>query len=328
MSFFMNSNPYPLSKSVTETADNDSTRYAERGVIKSALKKLRSWQPFNFVATSTLRGLSNATGLRPEFVIKHVHKVGKVSCGLPNGRRLRLWSRGDDWVSNQIYWRGLSGYEPETVPLFFRLASQASVTLDVGAYVGFFTLLAAHANASGTVYAFEPLPKIHERLQKNIGLNRLSNVECLRAAVGRAEGKAEFFHVDTGLPTSSSLSFEFMQTTRELRSTVVPVITLDRFIKDKGLRRVDLIKIDTESTEPDVLCGMIEAIKRDQPLIVCEVLKERGSERLLEEILGPLGYRYYHLTPDGPVQKDRIAGHAEYLNYLFTTLGPDQVARL
>ena len=324
----MNGNPYPLSKTVAGAADNDSASYAEKGIIKNALKKLRSSQPFNYVATSTLRGLSNATGLRSEFVIKHVHKVGKVSCRLPNGRHLRLWSRGDDWVSNQIYWRGLSGYEPETVPLFFRLASRASTTLDVGAYVGFFSLLAAHANTNGAVYAFEPLSKIHERLQKNISLNRLSNVECLCTAVGQAEGEAEFFHVDAGLPTSSSLSFEFMQTTRELRSTRVPVITLDRFIKDKGLSRVDLVKIDTESTEPEVLCGMIETIKKDQPLIICEVLKGRGSERRLEEVLGPLGYRYYLLTPDGPVQKDRIAGHAEWLNYLFTTLGPDQVARL
>jgi FkbM family methyltransferase len=319
----MNTDPYALPKSVPQTAGNDST-----GFIKGTLKKLRASQPFNYIATSTLRGLSNATGLRSEFVIKHVHKVGKVSCKLPNGRYLKLWSRGDDWVSNQIYWRGLSGYEPETVPLFFRLASRADVTLDVGAYVGFFTLLAAHANKNGTVYAFEPLPKIYRRLQKNIGLNRLSNVECLCAAVGQSEGTAEFFHVETGLPTSSSLSFEFMRTTGHLRSTTVPVITLDRFIKDKGLRRVDLVKIDTESTEPQVLCGMIEAIKRDQPLIVCEVLKERGSEQLLEEILGPLGYRFYHLTPDGPVQKDRIAGHTEWLNYFFTTLGPDQVAKL
>jgi FkbM family methyltransferase len=324
----MESNPYPLSKSVAGSAGDDSTGYSQRGIIKSALKKLRSSQPFNFVATSTLRGLSRATGLRTELFVKHVHKVGRVSCELPNGRRLKLWSRGDDWVSNQIYWRGLDGYEPETVPLFFRLASRAGVTMDVGAYVGFFSLLAAHANPNGKVYAFEPLPKIHERLQKNVALNRLSNVECLRAAVGRAEGEAEFFHVDEGLPTSSSLSFEFMRTTRELRSTRVPVIMLDRFIKDKGLGRVDLVKIDTESTEPEVLSGMIEAIRRDRPLIVCEVLKERGSERLLEEILDPLGYRYYHLTPDGPVQKDHVAGHAEWLNYLFTTLGPDQVARL
>ena len=324
----MNSNPYPLSKSVAGTADNDPTRYAEKGFIKSALKKLRALQPFNFVATSTLRGFANATGLRSEFVIKHVHKVGKVRCKLPNGRQLKLWSRGDDWVSNQIYWRGLSGYEPETVPLFFRLASRATVTLDVGAYVGFFTLLAAHANTNGTVYAFEPLPKIHERLQKNIALNRLSNVECLRAAVGQEEGEAEFFHIEAGLPTSSSLSFEFMQTTRELRSTTVPVLTLDRFVKYKKLNRVDLVKIDTESTEPEVLRGMIETIKRDRPLIICEVLKERGSERRLEEILGPLGYRYYLLTPDGPVQKDRIAGHAGWLNYLFTTLDTDEVARL
>ncbi|MEK6320326.1 MAG: hypothetical protein AABN33_01450 [Acidobacteriota bacterium] len=53
-----------------------------------------------------------------------------------------------------------------------------------------------------------------------------------------------------------------------------------------------------------------------------------GSERELEEALQPIGYRYYHLTPGGPVLSERIEGHPEWLNYLFTTLSPDEVAAL
>jgi hypothetical protein len=79
-------------------------------------------------------------------MIKHLHRFGIVRSRLPHGRTLRLWSRGDDWIANQVHWRGWDGYEPETLPLFFRLAATARVTLDVGAHVGFFTLLAGHAN--------------------------------------------------------------------------------------------------------------------------------------------------------------------------------------
>ena len=89
---------------------------------------------------------------------------------LPNGRTLRLWSEADDWVSNQIYWRGWR-YEPRRR----RLADSAEVTLDVGAYVGFFALVAAHANPKARIYAFEPMPMVYERLRKNVRINQLSN---------------------------------------------------------------------------------------------------------------------------------------------------------
>src|SRR5262249_27276135 len=98
--------------------------------VKSALKLLRSSQPFNYLTTSAALGTLRPTGLRPEFIIKHLHRVGTVRRRLPNGRMLSLWSRGDDWVSNQIYWKGWDGYEPEMAPVFFELATRASVTID------------------------------------------------------------------------------------------------------------------------------------------------------------------------------------------------------
>ncbi len=115
-------------------------------MIREALRKARVSQPLNFLATSTVRGVLDMSGIRPGFVVRHLHRAGTVCCRLPNGRVLKLWSRGDDWVCTQIYWKGLSGYEPETVPVFLRLATSARVIFDVGAYVGFYTVLAERAN--------------------------------------------------------------------------------------------------------------------------------------------------------------------------------------
>ena len=296
--------------------------------IKNALKVLRTSQPFNWLATSSVRAGLNVTCGCSEIVIKHLHRVGPVASRLPNGRSLRLWSRGDDWVSNQVFWRGWRGYEPETVPLFFRLATRANVTIDVGAHVGFYALLAAHANAAARVFAFEPMPAIQARLARNVRLNGLLNVTCVGSAVGATEGIADFYHVAAEIPFSSSLSYDFMASACEVRSESVTVVTLDRFAERNGLDRIDLVKIDTESTEPQVLQGMAHRLGRDRPTLICEVLQGRGSERSLEEILGPLGYRYYLLTPDGPSPRERIHGHPQWLNYLFTPLGPDDVARL
>ncbi|MEP7272579.1 MAG: FkbM family methyltransferase [Acidobacteriota bacterium] len=287
--------------------------------MKEALKRLRSSQPFNYLATTSVRAVLSATGLQSEQVIKHLHRVGTVETRLPNGRTLRLWSRADDWVSNQVFWRGWKGYEPETVPLFFRLASEAKVILDVGAYVGFFTLLAALASPDGRVFAFEPLRAIHKRLDRNVQLNGLNNVTLIQAAVGGEDGSAEFFHVDVGLPTSSSLSYQFMQDADHLTSSKVPVLTLDSFVSRHGLAKVDLLKIDTESTELEVLRGGRAMLGRDRPTIFCEVLEESGCQTALEELLAPLGYAFYLLTPQGAERRERIEGHPVWFNYLFTT---------
>lgn len=305
--------------------------------FKQALKRLRASQPFNGLATSASRGILSALGGQSEFLIRHLHRVGDVESPLPNGRTLRLWSRADDWVSNQVFWRGWRGYEPETSPLFYLLATRAQVTIDVGAYVGFFALLAAHANPEGHVHAFEPLADAFGRLEENVARNRLANVACVRAALGRTEGEADFFHVagdamsaissDGGesIPCSSSLSADFMRDVVGVVGTKVQVRTLDGYLRDQPPTRVDLLKLDTESTEPDVLEGAAALLKTSRPTIFCEVLAGRGTGQRLEALLFPLGYHAYHLTPRGPEHRDRIDGHASWLNYMFTVRTADDV---
>jgi FkbM family methyltransferase len=271
----------------------------------------------------------SAAGLRPELVVRHLHRVGSVRSRLPNGRTLHLWSRADDWVSNQVFWRGWTGYEPETTPLFFRLASRARVTFDVGAYIGFYSVLAAHANPNGRVFAFEPLPSVFSRLEDNVARNHLSSIVCVRAAVGAAEGTFPLYHRGTTpLPCSSSLTVGFMRETPDLLETAVPVLRLDSFARSRAIDRVDLMKIDTESTEPDVLRGAKDLLRETRPFIVCEVLPGRGAEEPLTDILRPLGYHFYHLTPEGPQERPDVRGHAAWLNYLFTTLPGEGVREL
>jgi FkbM family methyltransferase len=293
---------------------------------KNLLKSVRGSQPFNWLATSALKAVASAAGMTPEILIKHLPRSGGVSSQLPNGRTLRLWSRGDDWVANQVFWRGWAGYEPDLAPLFYRLASGAQVTIDVGAHVGFYSILAALANPRGRVFAFEPLPPVFERLQRNVELNRLSNVECVRQAAGENEGEAEiFFEPGDGVPSGSTLSTEIKRLTPKLKAQTIPVVTLDRFVAERRIERVDLVKIDVETTERQVLAGMKRTLERDHPLVACEVWGGKGTEawggpgRIIAELMAPLGYRCYALHDDGvrPYHdSDRV------MNYLFTTTDP------
>jgi FkbM family methyltransferase len=283
---------------------------------------VRAWRPVNAPATVATRSLSRLGGREFKWAVKHLPRTGPVHSKLPNGNVLRLWSRGDDWVSNQVFWRGWSGYEPETTPLFFELAREADVVVDVGAYVGFYTLLAALANPDGRVFAFEPMPENAERVRRHIAENGLDNVELVEAAVSDVDGSAELFHTDGDHPSSTSLVETFMTSYHaDVHASVVPTVTLDAFLEDRGVEHVSLVKLDIETAEPQALRGMQRTVERDRPAIFCEVLNADVGSRL-QSMLAPLGYRFCHLTDEGPVERTEIVSHPEWLNYLFTVTRP------
>jgi FkbM family methyltransferase len=307
--------------------------------LKRALKTFRASQPFNAVATTTTRAIFQAARLRSGRVEQALARVGTVRAALPNGRTLMLWSRGDDGVSNAVYWGGWAGYEPEATPLWFRLAARAAITLDIGANVGYHAMLAAHANPHGRVYAFEPLPMAAERLRLHRQLNDAEQVEWIGAAVSATSGTASFYVGEGGIPVGASLSADFVERIRreapvrwrdQVLTLTVPVVTIDEFAAERGLAQIDLVKVDAESAEPLVLRGMANVLRRDRPAILCEVLESGETAQAIEALLGPLGYRYYHLRPDGPrlTESLRGYGYAAFHNYLLTPLGPEQVAQL
>jgi FkbM family methyltransferase len=287
-------------------------------LIKRVWRRLRITQPFNALSTSLFRGLMTV-GMKGDCLVEHLPYIGVVKLSLPNGATLKLRSHGDDYIVNQIFWKKV--YEPETAPVFFRLAQKARITLDIGAHVGFYALLAGHANRAGQVYAFEPLPKTYERLIENIALNRLLNVRGIASAMGTRTGSAEiFFDTAPDIPSNTTLKMpERLAPNRAMTSTRVPVTTVKTFIQENVIEHVDLIKMDTEGTELDVIQGMEDLLARDRPAIFCEVLEGIGESSALEEILRPLGYKFYRLEPNGPALQSRIEPHALWWNHLFTT---------
>ena len=269
--------------------------------------------------TSAVRGVVRRVGDPPAALVRYLPRVGVVDSALPGGGVLRLWSKGDDDVASAVFWRGWAGHEPETTPHFFRLASQARVTIDVGAHVGYFSLLAAYANPTGTVHAFEPLPQVHARLEQNVSLNGLTNVMCHRLALGRESQRGEFFHVPESIPSSSSLSRSFMESIVDRERLVVSeveVTTLDDFVAANDVHGIDLVKIDTEATEDQVIEGMTQTVARDRPAIVCEVLPE-GPAESIEDILRPYNYRFSVFTDHGLQPRPRITPDERWRNFLF-----------
>lgn len=282
---------------------------------------MRASRSLNNLATTTLRGLFAITGRQPEFLIKHFPRTGLTTVKLPNGRVLKIESQGEEWIPTQLFWRGWQGYEPEMTGLFYALAESATTILDVGAHAGFYSLLAGLANPQARVFAFEPMPRVFASLERNVKLNKLENISCFSAAIGATNGTQEFYFPDQAQPISSSLRSDMLTATfpaEAIKHVPVQVVPLDQFVAEQGIDQVNLIKLDTERTEHEVLGGARELLQRDHPDIICEVWPDAGNQDQLEDVLRPLGYRFFHLLPEGPSERSRIEGNDQALNYLFT----------
>ncbi len=221
--------------------------------------------------------------------------------------------------ANYLYW--LNEYEPESMNYFCEMSKKSKVIFDIGANDGIYSIFAGFANPLAKIYAFEPSNHIRSICEKNLVFNAdtIKNVEIIPFALSDVVGRFPFYNSSDG-NGNSSLSPDFRSSTEMVE---VEVTTGDNYVEECQISKVDLIKIDTESTEPMVLKGLLETIKRDEPDIICEVLHGRTEENL-EGIMGPLGYKFYWISKEGLLLKDKIVGDPtyKYPNYLFTKRSP------
>lgn len=181
-------------------------------------------------------------------------------------------------------------FETQERELFKKYIKPGQVVIDVGANVGYHTLLMADLVGSrGRVYAFEPTPKTFSLLKKNIELNGFRNVTSVQKAVSNKTGTVKLYLCKSD---GSNKIFD----SGENKSFVeVETVRLDEAVPGK----VDFVKIDVEGIECLVLEGMTEILKQDVKLIVefvPEAEKETGINPVKTlQLLKGSGFKIYSI---------------------------------
>lgn len=170
------------------------------------------------------------------------------------------------WVDYNIYCLGM--YEAPFARFFIRSLRPDSVVLDIGAYIGQYTLLAPKYASAGRVIALEPHPISYQRLQAHVACNRLGNVCILHQAAGQMPGRLPFALSEQAFDSgfSSGWSGETIE---------VEVVPVDEVVCQMNLKRVDVMKVDVEGAEGQVLRGAQETLARFHPLLIVEIDKRR-----------------------------------------------------
>jgi FkbM family methyltransferase len=166
--------------------------------------------------------------------------------------------RGKRWiVGSAIHrcWLGLYEYEKQQV--IAREVRPGSVFYDVGANVGFYSLLASSLVGKGRVFAFEPVPRNLDYLRKHLAINRVANAEVLALAVSDKVGTASFRVEPTG--SMGHLSIEGDMT--------VSTATLDSLVQEGRILPPDYIKMNIEGAELLALHGARETFARYRPVL-------------------------------------------------------------
>ncbi len=166
------------------------------------------------------------------------------------------------YASNRIH-------EEATTKLFKQIVKEKDVVVDLGANIGYFTLLAAKlVGKNGKVFSLEPEPKNFSYLKKNIEINNYSQVIANQKAVSNKNGKTKLYvcSYDTGHHTINQYSgIEAYSRGRKSKeeSIEIETVTLDSFLEGRT-DSVDVIKMDVEGAEALVLAGMDKTLRSNQ----------------------------------------------------------------
>lgn len=189
-----------------------------------------------------------------------------------------VWLEGDlgSLIERQVYLYG--GYERDEIALFLdRIPGDRRGTiLDIGANVGTHTL--RFAQAFRQVLAFEPNPRVIDRLRRNVGLNRADNVTVHQVGLADAVGELELFAPEGGNQGLGTFVTAEQYDRPLARIGSVPIVVGDDFISG----RIDAIKCDVQGFEAQVLRGLAGTIARDRPVMWIEI--GSGAHAAADEI--------------------------------------------
>jgi FkbM family methyltransferase len=179
--------------------------------------------------------------------------------------------------------RALGTAEPEVQEAIAGHLEEGGVFFDLGANVGFYTLLAGRlVGSSGTVVAVDPQPEAIERLHHNVALNGLTNVSVVTAAVADSPGEGELAVSPDGvLEWAGLLEGDWPAESR----ITVSITTIDELAE--RVATPTLIKLDIEGAEVRALKGAEVALRASRPVIVCEA---HGTGAEVAALLERSGY--------------------------------------
>jgi FkbM family methyltransferase len=207
-----------------------------------------------------------------------------------------------EWIQSDILSKG--ELEPRTCALFHKLLKAGDTYVDVGAHVGYHSLLARQiVGPDGHVLAVEPQPYNANKIQVNSALNGYSNISVDVGAAGEIDGVVRLY--DQVAIDKSRLTLVGHGVHEGIAAFEVPVWTLDTLLKRFDITRIRLLKIDVEGYELAILKGAHDTLRRVENVIF-EALPDLATQTSSEmrAVLSGAGFSFSSV--DGTAWEDGV----------------------
>jgi FkbM family methyltransferase len=218
-----------------------------------------------------VKALARALGLRKTFR-NWYYRCARPSNGIVEYRIFGLTARFHVRTPGELRNldpAGRAQQEQKILELMMGSVHEGDVVFDIGANVGFYTVLLAQvAGARGQVIAFEPNTESYQHLQDNLELNGLTNVRAFRKALGEGSGEGRLYQ---GHENADS-SLVGPPSGKDVGHQLVDIVAGDSFREVEKLPVPRVVKIDVEGYEYQVLQGLQSTLARPLcELLCCEV---------------------------------------------------------
>ncbi len=185
---------------------------------------------------------------------------------------LRFYCHLNEHIGSFMYWRG--AYSWNQLRVLAPILKDGMVFVDAGANQGELTLFVAKRLPHGRVVAFEPITEMFQRLQRNLEVNGFDNAILSNSGLWSEPTTREIYWRGSAAPDGSfNEGLGTLFPTAECAAVVqeIQCATLDAFLGDHGIQRVDIMKLDVEGAELHVLQGAKDTIERCRPTVLLEV---------------------------------------------------------
>ncbi len=232
----------------------------------------------------------------PESVYKHLHFKGKIEIPVDDTHRFKMIHYGYQ-IENEVFWSGIrDGWEKHSLRIWIELSKKSNVIFDLGANTGIFCLTAQAVNPNAKVFALEPVKRVFEKLVKNTAINHY-DIECLQVAASNSTGTAIIYDTDLEHTTSVTVNKNWFPPEVNVHEETIDIDTMDAIVEKFKIEKIDLIKLDVETHEPEVLEGYSKYLKKHSPTMLLEVLNNELGVRI-QNILESSGCNYLYFNID------------------------------
>lgn len=187
-----------------------------------------------------------------------------------------------------------------------RHLGRGGVFYDIGANLGFFSLLAGHLAGleEGRVYAFEAAPENAQAIRRHAELNGVPNITVIAAAVSSHAGVGRLQIVDD---QSWSKLEDYGEHPNTEQVIEVELVAIDDLVADGRVPPPTVVKIDVEGAEIAVLEGMARTLQEHRPAVICEL---HGTHDEFVAFMDAHDYRLINLEGTIPVREEGASAHA------------------